>query len=498
MGSMIGEQHGGGGEEGDQRTTPLLASSGAVAQLECRSDVEQEDRGWSWKVWAESKKLWRIVGPAIFTRLAIYSTNVITQAFAGHLGDLELAAMSIANTVIVGFNFGLLLGMSSALETLCGQAFGAKKYSMLGVYMQRSWIILLLCAALLLPVYVFAAPILRWTGQAEDIAALAGQVAVWSIPLHFATALQSPMTRFLQCQLKNGASAVLSGVALCFHILISWLFVHRLRLGLFAVAMTLNASWWLLVLANFLYVVGGGCPRSWKGFSMEAFTGVRDFAKLSIASGVMLCLENWYYRILLLLGGKLQKNKVAVDALSICMNINGWELMIPLAFFAATSIRVANELGAGNGKAARFATLISMMTSLMIGIFFFVSILVAKDKVALIFSTSSDVLGAVGKLSTLLAFTILLNSVQPILSGVAVGSGWQSTVAYINIGSYYVIGLPFGILLGWTFNLGILGVWAGLICGTVIQTLTLVFIVHRLNWDNEVRRAVERVNKFST
>ncbi|CAH1435245.1 unnamed protein product [Lactuca virosa] len=51
---------------------------------------------------------------------------VITQAFAGHLGDLELAAVSIATNVIVGFDIGLLLGMASALETLCGQAYGAK------------------------------------------------------------------------------------------------------------------------------------------------------------------------------------------------------------------------------------------------------------------------------------------------------------------------------------------------------------------------------------
>lgn len=35
---------------------------------------------------------------------------VITQAFAGHLGDLELAAISVANNVVVGFDFGLLLG----------------------------------------------------------------------------------------------------------------------------------------------------------------------------------------------------------------------------------------------------------------------------------------------------------------------------------------------------------------------------------------------------
>ncbi|GMN40066.1 hypothetical protein TIFTF001_009303 [Ficus carica] len=62
------------------------------------------------RVYAESKKLWLIVGPAIFSRVSAFSMNVITQAFAGHLGDVELASISIANTVIVGFNFGLLVG----------------------------------------------------------------------------------------------------------------------------------------------------------------------------------------------------------------------------------------------------------------------------------------------------------------------------------------------------------------------------------------------------
>jgi len=47
-------------------------------------------------------------------------------------------------------------------------------------------------------------------------------------------------------------------------------------------------------------------------------------------------LENWYYRILILLTGNLKNAAIAVDALSICMTINGWEMMIPLAFFAGT------------------------------------------------------------------------------------------------------------------------------------------------------------------
>jgi hypothetical protein len=39
------------------------------------------------------------------------------------------------------------------------------------------------------------------------------------------------------------------------------------------------------------------------------------------------------------------------------------------------------------------------------------------DKIAYLFTTSSDVLEAVDNLSLLLAVTILLNSVQPVLSG---------------------------------------------------------------------------------
>lgn len=43
-----------------------------------------------------------------------------------------------------------------------------------------------------------------------------------------------------------------------------------------------------------------------------------------------------------------------------------------------------------------------------------------------------------------------------VFSGVAVGSGWQAFVAYVNIGSYYFIGVPLGVFLGWVFHLGVL------------------------------------------
>ncbi|CAL2267048.1 unnamed protein product [Prunus armeniaca] len=315
---------------------PLLDDLASTVQSKHEHSDDEDQGTLARRFWIESKKLWHIVGPAIFSRVASYSMLVITQAFAGHLGDLELAAISIANNVIVGFDFGLLLGMASALETLCGQAYGAKKYYMLGVYMQRSWIVLFLCCILLLPIYLFASPFLKLLGQPTEVAELSGIVAMTMIPLHFSFAFQFPLQRFLQSQLKTGVIAWVSLLALAVHVFVSWFFVYRLHFGVIGTAITINFSWWVLVFGLLGYTICGGCPLTWAGFSMEAFSGLWEFTKLSAASGVMLCLENWYYRILILMTGNLQNAEIAVDALSICMTINGWEMMIPLAFFAGT------------------------------------------------------------------------------------------------------------------------------------------------------------------
>lgn len=450
------------------------------------------------KLWIESKKLWQIAGPSIFSRISSFTMNVVTAAFAGHLGDLELASMTIANTVIIGFNFGLLLGMASALETLCGQAFGGKRPEMLGIYLQRSFIVLFLCCFLLLPMYIFAAPILRLIGESDSVADLSGTVAIWLIPLHFSFAFMFPLQRFLQSQLRTEIIAWVSFVVFLLHCLMSWLFVYVFGWGLPGLCAALNVSWWLLAVGQGGYVFLGWCPDTWKGFSMQAFAGLWEFVKLSASSGVMLCLENWYYRILVLMTGGLKNATIAVDALSICQTINGWEMMIPLAFFAATGVRVANELGAGNGEGAKFATKVAVGTSTVIGLFFCVVIVGLRDQIALIFTTSTDVIKAVDSLSWLLGVTILLNSVQPILSGVAVGSGWQAWVAYINIGCYYVIGLPLGMVLDWVFNTGVMGIWAGMLLGgTALQTAILSFIVARCNWDDQAEKAVKNVEKWS-
>lgn len=80
-----------------------------VPLLEDNINDEQESDLLVGRIWTESKNLWHIAGPAILNRVSNYTMLVITQVFAGHLGDLELAASSIAINVILGLDFGLMV-----------------------------------------------------------------------------------------------------------------------------------------------------------------------------------------------------------------------------------------------------------------------------------------------------------------------------------------------------------------------------------------------------
>lgn len=177
--------------------------------------------------------------------------------------------------------------MGSALETLSGQAVGAGRFEMLGIYLQRSFVITCTTALCLTPVYIYASPLLQLIRQDKRISELAGQYSLWVIPQLFAYAINFPIQKFLQSQSRVWVMTLISMATLLLHVLLTWIFVTKLNHGIIGAAMAGNISWWLMVSAMSYYVVSGCFPAAWKGFSLMAFRSLCSFVKLSLASAVM-------------------------------------------------------------------------------------------------------------------------------------------------------------------------------------------------------------------
>ncbi|GJR65318.1 multi antimicrobial extrusion protein [Tanacetum coccineum] len=66
------------------------------------------------------------------------------------------------------------VGMGSALDTFCGQSFGAKQYHLLGIHMQRAMIVMSLVSIPLAFIWYNAGNLLVFLGQDPEISAEAG------------------------------------------------------------------------------------------------------------------------------------------------------------------------------------------------------------------------------------------------------------------------------------------------------------------------------------
>ncbi|XP_028113831.1 protein DETOXIFICATION 30-like isoform X1 [Camellia sinensis] len=445
---------------------------------------------------AESKKQLYLAGPATFIALCNCTLLTITEVFAGHIGTTELAAMSVQISVISGFTSGILLGMGSALETLCGQAFGAGQLNMLGIYVQRSWIILITTTLILMFLYIFATPILIFIGQTPEISKAVGAFTVWMIPQPFGQAINCPLTKFMQMQSKMMEMAVIIGATTVFHASFCWLLMLKLEMGLIGAAIVVNCSSWFLTIAQLMYVFSGSCGRAWSGFSWKVFHHLCGYIRLTLQSAAMPCLQSWYATVVVLFAGYMKNAELSVDAMSISMNVCNMTSVVAVGFCTSISIRVSNELGAAHGHKANFSVVVGAIYSSLLGLAMALILMITRNQYPDLFSDSEQVKQLVSELTPLIGVNIVISSVQASLSGAAIGAGWQAYVAYVNLGCYYLFGVPLGLVLAYDFNMDVIGIWYGMVSGLCLQTCFLLWMIYRTNWNKEAFIVGDRIKEW--
>lgn len=113
---------------------------------------------------------------------------------------------------------------------------------------------------------------------------------------------------------------------------------------------------------------------------------------------------------------------------------------------------MSNELGGGNGEGARQATLVALKLTAVLAVCVVSALGFGHNLWAASFTDSPLVFNAFASMLPLLLTSVLCDFLQGILSGLARGCGWQYLVVFINIGSFYFIGMPIATILGFHFK----------------------------------------------
>ncbi|CAI0393188.1 unnamed protein product [Linum tenue] len=427
-----------------------------------------------WDVYIqEAKRLCTIALPMAAINLSMGALNIISLMMVGHLGELSLSSSAIAISLSNVTCFSLLVGMSSGLETLNGQAYGAQQYRKLAVQTYTAIFSLISVCIFLSLAWFNMESLLVLIGQDPVIAHEAGAFTRWLVPAFFAAAVYQPLVKYYLAQSLITPMLLCSCVTIFLHVPLCWVLIFKTGLNNFGGALSVGISYWLNVVFLVLYM---------------AFSPTCAKTRAPV-------LQWWSYEFVIMLSGLLPNPQLETSVLSICLTTIGTLFAIPYGLGAAVSTRVANELGAGNPQAARrsvYTIMILGVAELAVvgGILF-----AGRQMFGYLFSGETEVVEDVSKMAPLVCLSIVVDGLQEILSGVARGCGWQHIGAYVNLAALYLCGIPVAGLLGFVFQLRGKGLWIGILIGATLQTLLLAVVTFCTNWEKQVSMARERIFK---
>ncbi|XP_020554633.1 protein DETOXIFICATION 14-like [Sesamum indicum] len=449
----------------------------------------------TWEVFVEElKNVSYIAAPMVVVTVSQILSRVVSMMMVGHLGELALSGAAVATSLANVTGLSILFGMAGALETLCGQAFGAKQYQKLGVYSYASIICLLLVCLPISLLWMFMDKLLIFMGQDPSISVEAGRYAVWLIPALFPYAILQSLVRYLQTQSLILPMLWSSVAALLFHVPVCWALVFKLELGTAGAAFTIGLSYWFNVLLILAYVkYSSTCKKTDTPSSKDILSGMREFSRLAIPSAVMVCLEWWSCEIVVLLSGLLPNPQLETSVLSVCLLVAALHYFIPYSIGAAASTRVSNELGAGRSVRARASVWAANVLSVAEAIVACTILLRCRNLLGYAFSNEKEVADHLGEMTPFVCLLLTMDCIQAVLSGVARGSGWQHLGAYVNLGAFYLVGLPTAVVLGFVLRLRGKGLWFGLNMGSIAQSALLSFVTCSMNWKKQAAMARQRI-----
>lgn len=109
-----------------------------------------------------------IAGPLFVEGMAAIGEQLVATSCIGHLPDpAALSALVLAQAIYNVSGYSIVSGLASALETLCGQAYGAGNFQLLTTFLVRAQLV---CLLAVLP------SILLWgSGYLEQLLPMMGQ-----------------------------------------------------------------------------------------------------------------------------------------------------------------------------------------------------------------------------------------------------------------------------------------------------------------------------------
>ncbi|XP_063950852.1 protein DETOXIFICATION 53 isoform X2 [Daucus carota subsp. sativus] len=406
----------------------------------------------------EMIRLGKISFPAAMTTLFMFSKSIISMMYLGHMGKVELAGGSLAISFANITGYSIMKGLCMGMDPICCQAYGAKRWSLVSQTYLRTFLLLLFTTIPISLLWLNVELLFKYLGQDRAITKVAKVYLLFSLPELLAHCNLHPLRSFLRTQGLTSPATMVATIATLLHYPATYFLVTYMNLGIKGIALASVLHAYNMNIGLIIYLIASKVSiKPWVGATVVSmFQGWRPLLSLAIPSACSVCLEWWWYEIILFLSGLMSNPESSVAAMGILIQTTGTIYVFPYALSLGTSQRVGYELGAGQPARARWAATVGVGVGLTLG-------------------------------CSIFGLAIALRSVWA--SGALTGSARPKMGIRINLAAFYLIGLPAVVVISFKMKIGFKGLWMGLVLSQAACLIMMVYTLMQTDWKHQAKRA---------
>jgi MATE family multidrug resistance protein len=427
------------------------------------------------------KETLQLAYPVAIGQIGYVMMGVVDSAMVGQIGYNFLAAASLANglfflTLVVG------IGISYAVTPLVAISIGSNSENECTNLFKQSFYINFISGILLVVATYFLADLIYILKQPDEITKFAiPYTKILALSLLPIMIFQS-YKQFIEGMAIMRPAMIITIVANFVNLFANWVYIYgnlgfpRLELNGAGFATFTSRTFMMVVLIFFIKK-----SKSFAEYNLKILpvhfdmTLIKRLLKLGVPSGLQYFFEAGAFTFAAFMIGWLSSKDLAAHQIAI--SIASVTYMVVLGISSSSAIRVGNAVGAKNIVETRKAGFTALSLSAIFMLSCAAFLIVFNTTLPFLFVDDVEVIHISSSLLIIAAFFQLFDGVQAVGLGVLRGITDVKFPTAITFISYWIIGLPIGYYLGFTYKYGVVGVWIGLSIGlaTSASLLTLRF-----------------------
>ena len=434
----------------------------------------------------EISKTIKLGYPVIIGQLGRIMMGVIDSIMVGRLGPVPLAAASLGNSLIFII---LIIGIGSSIviSPLVAILVGGNRFSECGTYFRQSLVVNIALSLVMILIILLGVNFIYLLNQPPEI--IEQTIIYMSIVGLSALPLMIYQTykQFIEGLSVMKPAMIIALLANIINAFANWVLIFGElgfpKLGIAGAAWATFASRVFMAAAIMFYVMRN---QKFKQYDVNFhfrgldFQIIKKILRLGLPSGFQYFFEVGAFSFAVIMIGWIGANELAAHQIAI--NLASISFMAVLGISQAASIRVGNAMGEQSVSKIRKAGFTGIFLGASIMSLAGLTFIILNNFLPTLYIDDEAVISIASRLIIIAALFQLSDGTQAVGIGVLRGLTDVKGPTIITFVAYWIISLPIAYLLAFNFNLGVDGVWIGLLIGL---TASAILLTLRFNYKSK-------------